>query len=160
VDLAKRRRQSDGNAQEPSQLERLPPAAVEDSIEEFASRVLEYEHRSPFVARECQGLGCPRGIEIGREQVFVLEPPEALRRRLFCGRGHRKERKGIAVLPATVKGELRAFPQSLQHVSGTCCHGAASCAQEDGSHYAHNPVVTRGFHANQPGVVGLDSAER
>src|ERR1700686_4608702 len=123
VDLAKRRRQSDGNAQEPSQLERLPPAAVEDPIEELASRVLEYEHRAPFVARECQRPGCPRGIEVGGEQVFVLEPPEALRRRLFCGRSHREERKGIAVLLATVKSELRTFPQSLQHISGTCRHG-------------------------------------
>src|ERR1700726_534643 len=121
VDLAKRRRQSNGNAQEPSQLERLP--AVEDAIEELASRVLEYEHRSPFVARECQRPGCPCGIEVGGEQVFMLEPPEALRLRLFCGGRYREERKGIAVLPATVKGELRTFPQNLQHISGTCCHG-------------------------------------
>jgi hypothetical protein len=124
VDLAKRRRQPDGNAQEPSQVKRLPRNAVEDSIEELTSRVLEYEHRSPFVTRECQRLGCPRRVKLGGQQVFVLEPPQALRRRLFCGRSHREERKGISALPATVKVELRALPQNLQHISGTCRHGS------------------------------------
>jgi len=45
----------------------------------------------------------------------VLEPPETLRRRLF--RGERQDRRWVAVLPAAVKGEVRALPEGLQHYS-------------------------------------------
>jgi hypothetical protein len=94
------------------------------------------------VTRERHGPGGPRGIKVGGECVFVLEPPQALSRRLFRGESHRKERKGIAVLPATVKGGLRAFAQSLQHISGTHCHGAALAALRRTSHHAPNPIAT------------------
>jgi len=39
--------------------------------------------------------GCPRGIKFGRERVFVLKPPEALRRWLFCGESHDEERERV-----------------------------------------------------------------
>ena len=32
---------------------------------------------------------------------------------------------GLAVLSAPVQGEVSAFPQDLQHVSRTLCHGQA-----------------------------------
>jgi hypothetical protein len=41
--------------------------------------VLNYKDRPPFVTSERQRLGCPRGVEVGCEGVFVLQPPEALR---------------------------------------------------------------------------------
>jgi hypothetical protein len=52
---------------------------LENLIQGFTARVIEYEDRAPFVTSERQRLGCPRGIEFGRERVFVLEPPETLR---------------------------------------------------------------------------------
>jgi hypothetical protein len=110
----------------PAMKQAKPPAAIEDLIQGLAARVLEYEHRPRFVMGERQGPGGPRGIEVGGERVFVLEPPQALSRRPFRGESHREERKGIAVLPATVQGRLCAFPQSRQHISGSLCHGTAS----------------------------------
>jgi hypothetical protein len=41
-------------------------------------------HRLPDVTSNGQRLGRPRGIEFGCERVFVLEPPDTLRRRMFC----------------------------------------------------------------------------
>jgi hypothetical protein len=50
----------------------------------------------------------------------MLEPPQALRRGLFRGKRHYKDR--AAVLPAAIMGELRALPECLQHISRTLCH--------------------------------------
>jgi hypothetical protein len=79
VDLAERYRQANGDAQEASQVERLPLVPLKNAIQGFATRVPEYEDRPPFVASERQRLGCPCGIEFGCERVFVREPSEYLR---------------------------------------------------------------------------------
>jgi hypothetical protein len=42
-------RQANGDAQEASQVERLP--LVKNPIQRLAARVLEYEDRTPFVTR-------------------------------------------------------------------------------------------------------------
>ena len=63
-----------------------------------------------------QTPGRPREIEFGRERVFVLEPPDTLRRRLFCRECDRKDWRGVIVLSAAVKGKVRAFPQGHQYV--------------------------------------------
>jgi hypothetical protein len=81
----------------------VAPVPAQDPIQGLTARVLEYEDRPPFVTSERQRLGCPRGIEFGCERVFVLEPPETLRRRLFRGERHRQDRRWVAVLPAAVK---------------------------------------------------------
>ena len=65
----------------------------------------------------------PCGIELGCEGVFVLELPEARRRRLFRVRRQYQDRRRVAALPAAIKDELPAFPQRLQHVSGKFRHG-------------------------------------
>jgi hypothetical protein len=78
-------RQANGDAQDAGQIERLPLVPLKNQIQGLAARIFEYEDRPPFVTSERQRLGCPRGIEFGCERVFVLEPPEALRRRLFGG---------------------------------------------------------------------------
>jgi hypothetical protein len=83
MDLAKGSRQADSDAQEIGQIQRLPSVPLKNQIQGLASRIFEYENRPPFVTSERQRLGYPRGIEFGCERVFVLEPPEALRRRLF-----------------------------------------------------------------------------
>src|SRR5260370_25935546 len=111
------------DAQEASQLERLPLSTIKDPIQGLAPRVLEDELRPPFVTSERQRPSGPCRIKIGGERVLVLEPPQALRRRLFCGERHRQDREWVAVLPAAVQGELPAFPQSLQHKSRTHRHG-------------------------------------
>ena len=110
------------------QLQRSALRRDRGPIQRLAAGVLEHEHRTPFVARERQRPDCPGGIQFGGERVFVLEPPQALRRRLFRGERHRQDRRGLAVLPAPVKRELPAFPQGLQRVSATHRHGAASAA--------------------------------
>jgi hypothetical protein len=52
---------------------------LKNKIQGLTTRVLEYEDRPPLVTSERQRPGCPRGIEFGRERVFVLEPSETLR---------------------------------------------------------------------------------
>jgi hypothetical protein len=113
MDLAECLRQAGGNAQEASQIERLSLVPLKNPIQWLTTRVIEYENRPPFVTRERQRLGRPPGVEFGRERVFVLEPPESLRRRLFRGKCHCQDRRCVAVLPAAVKGEVRTFPEEL-----------------------------------------------
>jgi len=88
-------------------------STIKDPIQGLAPRVFEYEHCPPLLTSERQRPGGPRRIKIGGERVLVLEPPQALRRRLFCGERYCQDREWVAVLPAAVKGELPAFPQSL-----------------------------------------------
>jgi hypothetical protein len=76
------------------------------------------------VAGERQRPACPGAIQFGFERVFVLESPQALRRGLICGKRHHQDRDWVAVLPAAIMDELRAFPQGLQYISRMLCHGA------------------------------------
>ena len=108
--------QPNGSAQEASQVERLPLVPLKNPIQRLTARVLEYEDRPPFVTSNSQRLGRPRGIEFGCERVFVLEPPDTLRRRLFCRECDRQDWRGVVVLSAAVKGKVRAFPQGHQYV--------------------------------------------
>jgi hypothetical protein len=57
--------------------------SLKNPIQRLTTRIGEYEDRPPFVTSERQRLGCPRRIEFACERIFVLEAPEALRRRLF-----------------------------------------------------------------------------
>ena len=122
MDLADCCRQANGDAQAAGQLERLPLAQIKDPVHWLAARVPKYEDRPPFVTSERQRLGRPRGIKFGCERVFVLEPLEARRRRLFSDGRQHQDRERVAALPAAVKDELPAFPQRLQHVSGKFRH--------------------------------------
>ena len=63
----------------------MPLVPLKNPIQGLTARVPEYEDRPPLMTRERQRLGCPRGIEFRCKRVFVLEPPETLRRRLFGG---------------------------------------------------------------------------
>ena len=85
VGVAERRCQANGKAQKASQIERLLLVPLEDAVERLTARVRENQDRPPFVTRERQRLGRPRGLKFGCERVFVFEPPETLGRRLFCG---------------------------------------------------------------------------
>jgi hypothetical protein len=60
-------------------MEQLPLLPLKNPIQGLTARVLQYEDRLPFVTNERQRLGCPRGIELGCERVFVLQTPETLR---------------------------------------------------------------------------------
>ena len=122
VDFAECCRQANGDAQEASQIERLSMAPLKNPIQRLTARIREYEDRPPFLTSERQRLGCPRGLKFGCERVFVLEPPETLRRRLFRGERHYQDRRWVAGLPATIKGEVWAFPEGLQHVPRWLCH--------------------------------------
>ncbi len=85
VDLAECCRQANSDAQDASQIRRLPLTPLKDQIQGLTARVREYEDRPPFVTSERQRLGGPCRIEFGCERVFVLEATETLRRRLFGG---------------------------------------------------------------------------
>jgi hypothetical protein len=115
MDLTECSCQPNGGAKEASQVERLPQAALKNPIQRLTPRVLEYEDRPSFVTSNGQRLGSPRGIEFGCQRVFVHEPPDTLRRRLFK-ESDRQDWRGVVVLSAAVKGKVRAFPQGRQHV--------------------------------------------
>jgi len=83
VDLAECCRQADRDVQDAGQIERSSLVPRKNQIQGLTSRIFEYEDRPPFVTSERQRFGCPRGFKFGCERVFVLEPPEVLRRRLF-----------------------------------------------------------------------------
>jgi hypothetical protein len=123
MDLAERYRQANGDAQEASQVERLPLIPIKNAIQGFTTRVPEYEDRPPIMPSERQRLGCPSGIEFGCKRVFVFEAPETQRRRLLCGERHCEDRRCVAVLPAAVKRELSTFSQGLKHVPRRLYHG-------------------------------------
>jgi hypothetical protein len=123
MDLAECRRQADGDAQGAGQIDGLPLAALKNQIQRVTARVCEYEDRSPLVTSERQRLGCPCGIDFGCERVFVLQPPETLRRRILCRQSHYKYRRLVVFLPATVKGEFHTFPQRHEIVRWGVCPG-------------------------------------
>ena len=88
-------RQADGDAQDAGQIERSSLLPLKNQIQGLTARILQYEDRPSFVTSERQRLGCPRRIEFGCERVFVLEPAETLRRRLFRGERHRQTGDGL-----------------------------------------------------------------
>src|SRR5882757_8383143 len=100
MDLADCFRQSNDDAQQSSQIERLSLAPLQNQIQGLTAWVLQYENRPPFVTNERQRLSGPRGLEFACERVFVLESPQALRRRLFGSKGHCQNRRWVALLPA------------------------------------------------------------
>ena len=83
MDLAQCCRQAHSYLQDTDQIERPSLAPLQNQIQGLAARIFEYEDRSSFVTSKSQRLGCKRRFKFCGEQVFVLEPPEALRRRLF-----------------------------------------------------------------------------
>jgi hypothetical protein len=85
MDLAECCRQANGDAQGAGQIKRLPLGSLKNPIQRLTARVFEYEDRPPFVTGERQRLGCPSGIDFVCERVFVLQPPETRRRRVFRG---------------------------------------------------------------------------
>src|SRR5260370_38781488 len=60
VDLAECCRQANGDAQNASQIERLPLVPLKNTTQRLTARVFEDEDRAPFVTRELQRPGCPR----------------------------------------------------------------------------------------------------
>jgi hypothetical protein len=114
MDLADCCGQADGDAQECESDRATAPGRAQEPDPGAHARVTK--DRSPPATSERQRLGCPHGIKLRCERVFVLKPPEALRRRLLWGECDRQDRGWAAALSAAVKGELRAFPQGLQHL--------------------------------------------
>jgi hypothetical protein len=84
MDFAECYSQTNGYVQEASQIEWFPLLPLKDPVQGLPAGIGQDEDRPPFVTSERQRLGCPGGIELDGERVFVLEPPETLRRRLSC----------------------------------------------------------------------------
>jgi hypothetical protein len=72
MDLAECCRQAYRDVQEARQLKRLRLVSLKNPIQWLAAGIREYEDRPAFVTSQRQRLGCPRGIEFGRERVFLL----------------------------------------------------------------------------------------
>ena len=66
MDLAKCSRQTDGDAQEASQIDRLSLVLLDDPIQGFATWVIKNEDRSPLVTSQRERLSRPCRIEFGR----------------------------------------------------------------------------------------------
>jgi hypothetical protein len=81
----------------------LPLVLLKNPIKGRPVRVLQHDHRPPFVTSEGPRFGCPRWIKFGGGLVFVFELPEILSRRLFCGQTYHQQRHWVAVLPARDK---------------------------------------------------------
>ena len=75
-----------------------------------------------MVTSQGERLNGPCRIEFGRQRVFMFEPPETLRRRLFSGDRHRQDRNVVAALFAAVQGEVRPLAESLQYPVRILCH--------------------------------------
>ncbi len=76
VDLAKRHRQTNGNAQKASQIDRLSilllDCPVQHSIQGFTTGILKEQDRSPLLTNQRKRLSCPCRIEFGRQRIFVF----------------------------------------------------------------------------------------
>ena len=83
MDLGECCRQADSDVQDAGQIERAARVPGQNQIQGLTSGIFEHEDRPTFVTSQLQRFGCPLGFKVGCERVFVLEPPEVLRRRLF-----------------------------------------------------------------------------
>ena len=118
MQLSERRRQRDGEAEELRQLKRL----AQHPLEGIAAGVLQRQHPAAVVADESQRPRRPGGIELLRESELMLELSKSRGGLLRGDRGQQQKRHGVAGLPAPVKGEDTAFPQSLEQISGEFRH--------------------------------------
>jgi len=114
VRLAERCRQTDANAQEASQIDRVSLVLLDYPIQRFAARILKNEDRLSLVTSQFERLSRPCRIEFGRQRVFMFEPPETLRRGLFSSDRHRQDRHLIAGHCTAVKSEVRSLAKRLQ----------------------------------------------
>jgi hypothetical protein len=65
--LIERFRQSNGDAQEVRQIERLPLIPPKNPIQGLTARIREYKEHPAFVTSQSQRSGCPSYIEVGGE---------------------------------------------------------------------------------------------
>ena len=106
VDLAERRRERNGEAQEARQLQR----PSQHALEQIAAGILAHEHRASVVARKRERSRRPFRIKFVREGIFMLEPPEICRG-LLCvqGRQH-QDRVRVVRPPTSIEDVLATFP--------------------------------------------------
>jgi hypothetical protein len=124
VHASERGRQPNGDAHDAREFERLAFASLKDPIQGLAAGIHEDEHRPTVATRDLHRPGCPRGIKVGRERAFVLELPEALGRRLFCGGCDDQDGGWVTRLVTPVQRQLPAVPQRLQQITNVLWHGA------------------------------------
>jgi hypothetical protein len=145
MDLPECSRQTNGDAQEARQIQRLPLVPLKNPIQWLSAGILEYKDRPSFVTSELQRFRCPLRIEIGCDRVFVLQPPKGLNRRLFCGECHYQDWRRVALSPAAVNGEVHVLPEGLQRV--TSQHRIRRCFH--GGHPRRHYCTTRNTHSDK-----------
>jgi hypothetical protein len=121
VGMAKSRYHVNGEAQKTRKVS-LKPVPLKNAVKRLTARVSENKDRPPFVTRERQRRGRPRGLKFRRERVFVLKASQTLGQWLFCGGSYYQDGRWVAVLSAAVKRELRAIANWFQHVLRSSCH--------------------------------------
>src|SRR5580698_3433821 len=100
VGLAKCFRRTYSDAQEPSQIDRLLMVLLDYPIQRFTTWILKNEDGASVLTSQLNRLGCPCRIEFGRQRVFMFEPPDTLRRRLFSSDRHCQNRHLVAAFSA------------------------------------------------------------
>src|SRR5579863_1509440 len=124
--MADRRCQVNGKTQKADEIERLHSVPLKNAVERLTARVGENKDCPPFVTRQSQRLGRPRGLKFGCERVFVLQSPQTLGQRLFRRRSHHQDRRWVSVLSRAIKGEFRTFSDGLQEELRRFCVGGYS----------------------------------
>jgi hypothetical protein len=76
--MAECRRQVNAKAQKMRHIQRLPAIPIENAVERLTAWVGENEDGPSFVTRERQRFGCPGGLKLGCERVFVLKTSQTL----------------------------------------------------------------------------------
>ena len=114
--------QTDGDAQEAGQIDRLSLLALDEPIQGLTPGIVEDQGRSPFVTGERERLKGPPRVELLCEGKFVLEPPKALRRRLLSRGRHRPDGQLVAAPSSAVESEVRLLAKRRQFVLGPLKH--------------------------------------
>jgi hypothetical protein len=98
-------------------------APLEDPIQGLAAGICENEHHPTVATGDLHGPGGPCGIKVSGERAFVLELPEALGRRVFCGGCDDQDGGVFAGVVTAVKCQLPVVSQRLQPVTNILWHG-------------------------------------
>jgi len=85
MDVAERRSQANREVQKTSHIEWLFPVLIQNVVEELTAGIREYKNCLALVARKCERLSRPGGIQFRCKGVFVFKSSQILRQWSFRG---------------------------------------------------------------------------
>ena len=111
MQLAERRSCPDTQTQELSQFHRC----AEKGLEGLSAWVFEQQRRARAIVDQRTGPQRPRGVDLVRELIFVVQPSEDRAVRVRSGGNHGEQRTGDSMLaPAPAHLALAVLDQDLQ----------------------------------------------